>query len=181
MTDAAIPVGWEGIFTEGERILWQGRPNGDFYFPVTDVPKLVPHVIGMGVGMALVVPVALRGGPLFLLPVILMIVSMVALLKAIWSDTRRRRACHYTLSNRAGYIAVDGRKRALETYPITPSTEVQFAPLRADIAGDLGSVFFGIRSEKIGKDNRKMLVGFERIMDAKTVFALIQDVKEGRA
>lgn len=181
MTDAAIPVGWEGIFTQGERILWQGRPDGDFYFPVTDVPKLIPHIIGTGVGMALVVPVAMRGGPLFLLPVLLIAISLFAFLKAMMSDTRRRRASHYTLSNRAGYIAVEGRKRTLETYPITAETEIQFAPLKTGIAGPRGCVFIGIRTEKIGKDQRKMLAGFERIHDAETVLSLANDVKEGRA
>ena len=177
MTEYTTSAELAALFAPDERILWQGRPDQAFHFPVTDVPKVLPHAFGMAIGVALTLLLVAQGGWLWTLPLVLIAVSLWAIGKGLMSDTRRRQASRYTLTTVAGYVTLDGRKPAVECYPITAETDVDFAPLN----DGLGSVFFGIRSEKIGKDQRQMLVGFERISGADAILALVKDVQETRA
>jgi hypothetical protein len=108
-----------------------------------------------------------------------------------WTEARQRRNSHYTLTNRAAYVGVDAKgKRSLERYAIGPKTRLILDD------GDLGSVWFASKVNSMPRRSPQMrrsrlriggatqstqAIGFERISDARAVYAMMRKVQIERA
>ena len=156
----AVPAGWDGIMVPGERILWQGRPLRRIGWK-----RLAPALLA---GFALVV----AGGVLSGLTGGLLILAGLGLAAAaVWAERLRITGTTFTLSTRAAYIARPRpwRGQRLETYPITADM-----PLRLTGGDKAGGVIFASRSR--GKTTEE--IGFQGILDAPEVFAILRNARE---
>lgn len=171
----AVPAGWEGILDSGERILWQGRPDGGFVLRLEHLPALVFGGVFAGFALFWMVIAAQAGGLFWSFGLIHFSVGLGIALgpPVLWMI--RRRGTWYTLTDRRAFIATElpvfGRK--LAQYPITRD-----APVIADDRIP-GSVIFA-REARSGRKGRIMApVGFDRIADAGAVTALIRAIQNG--
>lgn len=195
--------GWDGILEEGEEILWQGAPDDglDFSsfwsvqtvfagfftgFSLFWVVMAFSMTRGMNDGIGQVLNIVF---PLFGLP--FLGAGLYMLVGRFWMDARLRRSSHYTLTNRAAYIGVDAKgKRSLERYAIGSATRLTLED------GDLGAVWFARKlnamprhAPKLGRSRTRIggatqtaqTIGFERISNARAVYAIMRKVQIARA
>ncbi len=195
--------GWEGILDEGEEILWQGAPDGALDFSGFWSAQTLFALFFTGFSLFWIVTAYLMTGqlndtvgrvinavfPLFGVPFLL--IGLQLLIGRFWTDARRRRNSYYTLTNRAAYIGVDAKgKRSLERYEIGPETRLVLE------AGDLGSVWFAravhamprhvpqmrrSRTRIGGATQTIQSIGFERLSNARDVYAMMRKVQVERA
>lgn len=164
---------WQGVLDDGERILWQGRPDPGIRFEAEDIPQTL-----MGLFMAAFALFwmwnAAQGSVIFALfgSVFLVIGGRQALQGNVIAAYIRSRTW-YTLTNRRAIIATDMpvQGRRLSSYPLTPQTETQL------VDGDPGSILFG-QSLNSKADRR---AGFKLIPDARGVWAMMQTVRRENA
>ncbi len=168
------PDAWHDLLEPGEDILWQGRPD-----PRPDWSALNPQRAATGAALSLaalawIVVAQGDSGPL--LPALGLPVLAIGLYQiaghVLWDSFRRARSW-YTLTNRRAFIATDLplRGRQLRAYPITRDTILTFdnAPL--------ASIGFAFEPVPMKRGTRMRMLGFERIADGQTVFALIRGVQ----
>ncbi len=116
--------------------------------------------------------------PLFGLPFLRVGLNMMG--EQLWLDQRRLRGTHYTLTDRAAFVATQIRgRRDLQRYPLTPDLSVML-----DDEGDIGNVWFAeqisgshsgrpirIANRRTDHSNRPaQKVGFERIIRPREVW-----------
>ncbi len=182
MSETATPPGWDDILDPGEKILWQGRPDGRI-----SLAQSAPMQIAMGLfftGFALFwiyqaswitshdgVPPFARLFPLFGIPFVLIGLRMLGG-DALWHAWLRRHTW-YTLTNRRAFIATNAplRGRTLKSYEITPQTEIEFD------GRDPGTLIFAHESRRSRGKSRKP-VGFHRIPEARSVLAEMNDIRK---
>ncbi|KIQ70352.1 hypothetical protein [Wenxinia marina] len=182
------PAGWEDILAPGERILWQGRPAGGIVW--SDLVS-VQTVFGLfftgfavfwtsmasGMGVPRNAPGIFNLFPLFGL--LFVGIGLYQVVGRLFWDAFARNRTHYTLTDRAAYIATDlPGKRSLETHRLSGDV-----PPRLE-DGDFGTVWFGEKTHhrpggwRGGKYRRARTwstpVGFRRIPDARRVFGLVR-------
>jgi hypothetical protein len=190
------PSGWEGLLEEGEEILWQGKPDS-----AVDYRQLASGTTLFGlffagfatfwVSMAMFITSGMTDAvgrgiafffPLFGVPFIL--VGLYLVFGRLFWDAYQRRRTHYTLTNRAAFIATDLLgKRRLDRHEITarnrlsleddtPGT-VWFATVMHHHRRRKGPNRTGFRHATTTEEN----IGFRRIAEARRVFALMRDVQ----
>ena len=156
----AIPAGWEGVMVPGERILWQGRPLRRIGWK-----RLAPALLAaLVLAVAGIVLSGLTGG-------VLILAGLGLAAAAFWAERLQRTGTAFTLSTRAAYIArrhpLKGRQ--IDTYPITADM-----PLRL-VGGDkAGGVIFASRP----RGTKTEEIGFQGILDAPEVFAILRNARE---
>ena len=164
---------WQGVLEDGERILWQGRPDPGIRFEAEDLPQTL-----MGLFMAAFALFwmwnAAMGGIVFALfgSIFLVIGGRQALQGNVIAAYIRSRTW-YTLTDRRAIIATDMpvQGRRLTSYPLTPETEAQL------VDGDPGSILFGAGFGRRA-DQR---AGFKLIPDARGVWSMMQQVRRENA
>lgn len=174
------PSGWDGILDPGERILWQGRPDGTLELSGIDLRRAAFGFAIMAFA-AFWTSAALSTAPSGLPRLILCLAGLLLLgigLRhagghLIW-DAYRRRRTWYTLTNRRAMIATDmaGRKK-LESYPIEPETAVTL------VRGSPGNILFATVYQKTKQGSRRRRIGFERLHDAGEIYDLMRRVQRG--
>ncbi|MEZ5796022.1 MAG: hypothetical protein R3D63_00080 [Paracoccaceae bacterium] len=186
-----VPEGWEGILTPGERILWQGRPEPGIDWRGLVGGRMLFGLVFAGfalfwMAMAFSMTRQAPGGlgllfPLFGLPFLLVGVQMAG--GHLWLDARRRRGTHYTLTDRAAFVATEtGGQRRLERYPLVRGMTVTLDE------GAPGNLWFSetLQSHRINRTTasghrrivRRSFVtrqrtGFERIAEPRRVWQLM--------
>ncbi|MDQ2091718.1 aspartate carbamoyltransferase catalytic subunit [Marimonas arenosa] len=182
---SASPAGWENILSEGERIMWQGRPGPG----LTLAPVLPGRMAKAAVGLLLFgyLPVMnlSHGWPPFadlspgrtILPLIFFAVVLTALHQlAGYALTRTlvRRRTWYTLTDRRAYIATDlpilGKR--LKSWPITVASRLDYD------GGTPGAVWFAEEKKRSGKSRYTMPIGFEQLDDAGHVYRLMRAIQQ---
>ena len=140
------PVGWEGILDEGEEILWQGRPDGQFVFRMGHIATSLFGLVFAGFALVWMILASQAGGFFWMFGLIHFSVGVgLSVGPPIWSVWSRRHTW-YTLTNEHAFIATDipmmGRK--LKSYQIDRKTRVTFE------SGNPASIFFcrGIPPDK---------------------------------
>lgn len=178
-----VPPGWQGILDPGERILWQGRPDGRVDFTrgslrqaAFGLPFLVFGLTWMTMTWQVVRDAPLPG---ILFPMIGLFITLSGLWQTIGTflwDAYLRRHTWYTLTDRRAFVAtqVMGR-RTLRDWPVDAETLL-------DYDGALpGTIWFaeaGARDRRFGRRGR---VGFEMLPDARAVHGLMRKVQRREA
>lgn len=176
--------GWEGILDKGEKILWQGRPDGRVRVRIGDLFQTVFGVFFLGFAIFWTVMAAFmtsQGGgppgfriffPLFGLPFIA-VGAYLVFGRFLWSAYQRRHTW-YTLTDKRAFFATDlpVRGRSLKSWRISPGTVIDFRP------GPPASIFF---AEEVRQGNQgrryRVPVGFEWIDEGEEVFRLIRGIQ----
>lgn len=178
-TDEA-PRGWAGLLDPGEQVLWQGRPDAGLTLSPVAPIQIIMGLIFMGFSLFWMSMVrwisAGMDGPIQLFPLFGLVFFFIGLWNAggyaLWRSFRRR-YMFYSLTNKRAFIATNlpGFGRKLQSYPITKETHFDFED------NQLGTIWFAKQhiSSKNGSVSRP--IGFERIADARSVYALLRQVR----
>lgn len=173
---SVAPAGWEGLLEPGERLLWQGRPDGRVHWRA---PALRQWGMGLGFGGFGALVLALAGGNaldtgLFVVFGAVLVGVGVYYLGAchLWYAWLRRRT-DYAVTDRRALIRVRGRLRA---WVIGPAMVIDADPPSVWFArAHAGDMFRGRRTLI------RQRIGFDPIEDAAGVAALMRQVQAGRA
>ena len=168
------PVGWEGILDEGEEILWQGRPDGQFVFRMGHIATSLFGLVFAGFALVWMILASQAGGFFWMFGLIHFSVGVgLSVGPPIWSVWSRRHTW-YTLTNEHAFIATDipmmGRK--LKSYQIDRKTRVTFE------SGNPASIFFAEEYRRTKNGSRRVPIGFERIENGENVFRLIRQIQK---
>lgn len=199
MSGAGDTGGWAAFLDEGERILWQGRPDPAFAIGAGNIAGATFGLFFAGCALLWMRVLAGSGSGLWAFGLLHFTVGLCIVAGALLWPTWRRRHSWYSLSDARAFIATDmpvlGRK--LRAYQIEPDSRLTL------VEGTPGTVWFHDQSGEIrggtgrmtqlhgspgihittGRGRRKRRyvtrVGFERIHDAPAVFALMRQIQEG--
>jgi hypothetical protein len=170
--------GWEGILDDGEKILWQGRPDGGFYFKPGNIATFVFGLFFAGFALFWMVMAASAGGGFWMFGLIHFAVGIGLSFGAIFWGTLRRNRTWYTLSDRRAFIATDlpFKGKELRSYPIERDTVLDYRQ------GRFSTIFFTDEVRRGNKGRRYTVpIGFERISEGEKVYRLMRDVQKGAA
>jgi len=169
--------GWESILDEDEVIRWQGRPDGAVVWKVSNIGGLLFGAAFAGFALFWMIMAAQAGGGFWMFGLLHFSVGIgIAIGPVFWSALRRRKSW-YTLTNKRAIIATDmpTKGRVLRTYPITKDTMLEI------VSGDPASITFASDQRHRKNGSYKVKIGFERINDAKQVYALMRDIQKEAA
>ncbi len=178
----------------GERLLWRGRPAGDFRFRIGSRrglgrEELLCLLVGLGF-LAAGITVFWRLAPLVAHGGAAAGEAAFALAGAAggvglivgphWADMRRRQRQHYALTDRRALVLTGDR---LMAHPLGPDSPAELIP------GDPGGVVVAVRQRPMSTTalllGRRMRPGdvlsFELIEDAERVRSLVQQHRSGAA
>ena len=167
-------AGWDGIFEEGEHILWQGRPDGQIAVRAGNIMGLVFGLFFAGFALFWMIMAFAAGGFFWMFGLLHFTIGVGISVGAVYGSAYKRRHTWYTLTNRNAYIAVDlplAGKR-LMTYAITPGSVLDLDD------GNPASVMFATRTRRTKNGTRDVRVGFERIADGRTVYGLLRKIRK---
>lgn len=174
--DSSTAAGWDGILNDGETILWQGRPHGQFHI---SAGKMFEALFGMAfAGFALfwMAMASKAGGSFWMFGLLHFAVGLGLVGHALYWPTFRRKHTWYTLTSERAFIATDlpilGKK--LKSYPITPDTALQLEDTEP------GTIWFAHEYRRTKNGSRRVNIGFERIDDARGVLRRMNDIQRGR-
>ena len=179
-----------GHLEAGERLLWRGRPAGDFRFRIGSRrglgrEELLCLLVGLGF-VAAGVTVFWRLGPLVahggaapgeaLFALVVAAVGVGLIVGPHWADMRRRQRQHYALTDRRALVLTGGR---LTAHPLGSDCPAELIP------GDPGGVVVAVRQRPMSTTalllGRRMRPGdvlsFELIDDAERVRSLVEQYR----
>ena len=167
------PGAWDGILDPGEEILWQGRPDQSFAIPPVNFGKAVFGLFFAGFATFWMIMASQAPGPFWMFGLIFFFAGVGMIAEALLMPTFRRRNTWYTLTDRRAFIAsktlLGGRK--LDSYPIDPDTKLSLIDLT------LGTIHFAEKTKRTDNGTVQTAIGFERITDAREVYALMRQIQ----
>lgn len=169
---------WKGILREGERILWQGQPDGGFFIHRSRFFALFVSILFILISVVFLIAAFGLEEPRklgFMFIVIFAGFSLYQLLRiALW-PTYKRRHTFYTLTNRRAIlgIAIPGCWRTLKYFEITAHEEYKYNP------GKFGSIVFAYEGDAEAEDEPgAYAAGFMRFAEADKVWPMIQQLQQ---
>lgn len=182
---AEDPEGWDRYFQPGESLLWDGAPLPGVrnrarlgFLSLFGVPFFLVGLVGSAVGLRHMVWLGQVGLGLFTLAIALIFLLLgYTLVFHQWVEAARaHRTTRYALSTRAAYVARQGRKRSLESYPILPETALEL-----EHGDGYDNLWFHSRRERDSDgDLSTTRIGFEGIRDGTEVHRLMRAVQTGQ-
>jgi len=171
------PPGWEGLLDPGERILWQGRPDGTVVLRPRNIALFLFGLAFAGFALFWMVMAAQAGGMFWAFGLIHFSVGLALSFGAIFWSAFRRRHSWYTLTDRRAFIATDLplKGKQLKSYPITDDTALRYDQ------GQPASVWFGHEYRRTKNGSTRVDIGFERISEGDQVYRLMRDIQRGAA
>ena len=171
----SVPTGWEGILDPGERILWQGRPDGSVTLRPGNIMLLVFGLFFAGFALFWMILAAQAGGFFWMFGLLHFSVGLGIIFAALFWGAYLRRRSWYTLTNRRALIARDlpllGKK--LKSWPITADSVLEL------IQGPPDTLNFAQKTKRSKNGSYQVPVGFERIEDGRKVYRLMRNVQKG--
>lgn len=167
--------GWEGILDPGERIVWQGRPDGAIVFKPANVALFLFGLAFAGFALFWMIMAASAGGAFWMFGLLHFAVGLGMAFGAIGWDAYKRRHSWYTLTDRRAFIATNlplSGKR-LASYPIDAGTRLSLTGTHP------ASLHFATRRKRGKNGSYDVPVGFERLEDAQRVYRLMRGVQTG--
>lgn len=164
---------WAGILDEGERILWQGRPDGGIALRPRNIAMAAFGLFFAGFALFWMIMAAQAGGGFWMFGLIHFTVGAGIVASALFWDAFRRRRSWYTLTDRRAFIATDlplmGKR--LRSWPITADMGLDF------VDGPLQTVNFATETRRGKNGPRTRTFGFERIADGREVYRMMRDIQ----
>ena len=184
-------TGWQAFLSDGERMLWSGRPAGDIAISDFLTARLPFGLVFTAFALFWIAVASWMGQgtdefgvfalfPLFGIPFVLVGLHLMIGMP-LWDAYERSRSW-YALSDQAAYIAVElFGKRRLKRYPISDMNALELED------GPVGTVWFN-RDVQLHRTTRRRRrhagsmhhtyttttrKGFKRIAGARTVYGLI--------
>jgi hypothetical protein len=177
--------GWDAYLQPGESLIWEGTPLPGIrnrarltFLSLFGVPFFLVGLVGGAVGLRHAFWLGEVGLGLFTLAIalIFLLVGYTLVVHQWVEAARAHRTTRYALSTRAAYIARQGRKRSLESYPILPDTALEL--VHGDGYDDLW--FHSRRERDSDGDMTTTRVGFEGIADGAAVYRLMRSIQTGQ-
>lgn len=168
---------WQGILAEGERILWQGRPDGRIALDGgRDWFRLIFGLFFAGFALMWMIGAAQAGGLFWMVGLIHFGAGMGIALWPTLFDAILRRHSYYTLTSQRTFIGRDlpllGRR--LDSWQITPASPVSVEE------GNPGSVWFAAGARQMFMKTAPPAIGFRRISEARAVYQMITQIQKGQ-
>lgn len=181
---ARIEPGWEGILDPGERVLWQGRPDGELRADLSDLRRTVFGAVFALAGLAWTVAVLRQGVPNGLMALVMPLAGLAFAALGLNLATGgipfgvlRRRATSYTLTDRRAIVATEwlGRRR-MQSFPLGPDTHATLDD------GPPPAIWFARRFVTVDEGSVRTRQGFTHMgADARQVYDLIRRIQRGQA
>jgi hypothetical protein len=181
---ARIEPGWEGILDPGERVLWQGRPDGAMRADLSDIRRAVFGAVFAAFGLVWTVAVVRQGVPNGLMALVMPLAGLAFAALGVNLATGgvpfgvlRRRSTTYTLTDRRAIVATEwlGR-RTLRSYPLGPDSHATLDD------GPRPAIRFATGFAQIEDGSRRTRHGFTHLgSDARQVYDLIRRIQRGQA
>jgi hypothetical protein len=173
----AAPAGWEGILDEGERILWQGRPDNKVTFKPGHIISVLFGAVFAGFALFWMIAASMAGGGFWMFGLIHFTAGLAVMLGPIFWPPYARRHTWYTLTDHRAFIATDiplqGRK--LKSYEIGAKTPIDYR------AGPPDTIYFAHEYQRTKNGSRRVDIGFERIENGAEVMRLIREAQKDEA
>ena len=164
---------WAGILDAGEDILWQGRPDGAVVLTPGKIFELVFGLFFAGFALFWMSLAMAAGGVLWLFGMIHFSVGIGIIWHATLGDAYIRRRTWYTLTDRRAFVATDlpvmGKR--LKDYPIGADTPLEL------VDAEPGTIWFAETRVRSKNGSRRKQIGFERIAEARAVYALMRGAR----
>lgn len=167
--------GWEGILDKGEKILWQGRPDGKIHMKIGNYASFGFGLIFAGFAVFWMVMASSAGGGFWMFGLIHFFVGIGLSFGSIFWSAYKRRNSWYTLTDKRAFIASDLplKGRSLNSYPIKADTVLEYQQ------GAFSTIHFSEETRRGNKGRRYTVkIGFERIGDGDKVYRLMRDVQK---
>ena len=173
----SAPAGWEGILDDGERILWQGRPDTKVSFKASHIFTFIFGLFFAGFALFWLIMASMAPGPFWMFGLIHFSVGIGLMLGPIFWPSWARRHTWYTLTDHRAFIATDipmmGRK--LRSFEIGAATPIDF------MSGPPDTIHFAHEYKRTNDGSHRVDIGFERIENGAEVMRLIRHVQKGDA
>ncbi|MEQ9694167.1 aspartate carbamoyltransferase catalytic subunit [Shimia sp. SDUM112013] len=166
--------GWDGILDADERILWQGRPDGDLVLDPANLVSLIFGLFFAGFALFWMVMAAQGGGAFWMFGLLHFCVGLLIALGPIFGGAFIRRRTWYTLTDRRAFVAtkLPVKGKTLDSYPIDSDTRISFDDTT------LSTIHFAHGRRYVGAHRRIGPIGFERIADGREVYRMIRDIQK---
>ena len=176
-TDDLVPAGWEAYLDPGERILWQGGPDPAIVLSKGVLGTAIFGIFFSGFALIWMFMASMADGNFWMFGLLHFCVGVGIVAGAIFWPPWRRRHSWYTLTDRRAFIAtaLPFMSRKLKSFPITHDTVLEFNQ------GPLSTIHFHREQVRTKNGQRTVKVGFERIKDGDTVFALMRKIQRAEA
>lgn len=172
---APVPAGWEGILEPGERVLWQGQPDGRMVFRPAHIFPFLFGLVFSGFALFWMVMAYAAGAGFWMFGLIHFFAGFGVMLGGPVGGAWKRRRSFYTLTSRRAFIASTSYfgQKSLKSYPITRATVLDF-----EEDGDFATLTFHRENWRDNDgDRRSKNIGFERIQEGRKVLALMRQVQ----
>ena len=169
------PQGWDSILDPGEKILWQGRPDGAVTLRPRNIMMLVFGLFFAGFALFWMIMAAQAGGGFWMFGLIHFSVGLGVIFSAVFWGAFKRRRSWYTLTNNRAIIASDlpiiGKR--LKSWPINAESILELEQ------GPPDTVNFA-ETYKRGKNGAtRISIGFERIQGGRDVYRMMRSIQSG--
>nr|WP_319248399.1 aspartate carbamoyltransferase catalytic subunit [uncultured Celeribacter sp.] len=168
--------GWQDILHPGERVLWQGQPDGRVRFNGPQMPFALFGIIFAGFAVFWMV-MAARSGGFWVFGLIHFFAGIVVALAPSLIGPYIANHTWYSLTNQRAFIATQMpfAGRELNAVDLRPSLGLDFD------GRDPGTIAFHAKALPVVGTRTDSRPRFSQIPDARTVFALIRDIQKGTA
>jgi hypothetical protein len=183
-TAASAPPGWEDILDPGERVLWQGRPDGAMRADLSDPRRVVFGAVFAAFALVWMVGVLRAGVPNGLMALVMPLAGLAFVALGVNLATGgipfgvlRRRATTYTLTDRRALVATAwfGR-RGLRSFPLGPDTHATFDE------GPPTAIWLSRGFVAMEEGSARTRHGFTHLgPDARQVYDLVRRIQRGQA
>jgi len=169
----STPQGWGSILDAGEKIIWQGRPDGKITLRARNILMLIFGLFFAGFALFWMVMAYSAGGGFWMFGLIHFSVGIGIISSATFWGAFKRRRSWYTLTDRRAIIASDlpiiGKR--LKSWPITSQSVLELEQ------GPPDTVNFAEKIKRGKNGSYTVSIGFERIENGQDVYRLMRDVQ----
>lgn len=165
---------WNDILDEGEKIIWQGRPEGGIVFKPKSIMTFIFGLFFAGFAFLWMVAVASSGGFFWMFGLLHFSVGIGLSFGSIFWDVWKRRHTWYTLTDRRAFIATNRRisGKQLNSYPINADTIIDYK------SGHHASINFSHEMRSGKNRDYRVDIGFQRIKNGHKIHRLMLDIQE---
>ena len=168
---------WSEILNDGEKVLWQGQPDGGIYIHPSRRKSFRVSLLFCAVTAVIFLPFLSGADWIFwIFALFFGTLSLLFLLNETYFPARTRRYTFYTLTNRRAILgtAKPRAKPTLKFFDISASETYEHIP------GKLGSIVFDheFQGTIINDVKQFYAVGFMRFADSERVWQMVQDIQQ---